>query len=130
VKLTGSRATLFANVGALVLACAVFVEVVVIENARFGHVLPSDPFLCFFPVMVMFVVRSEPFSFAFLLAHFLISLRLFFTVHDVLAGVHRFSRANDPLFMLTLFEMATVVCLVVYVASTLIKSVVSSFSKQ
>ncbi|QPF94751.1 hypothetical protein [Bradyrhizobium commune] len=121
----GSRATFVMNVCALVLACVVLTEVAVIENQRFGHALPSDPFLCFFPALIMFVVRSEPFSFFFLLAHLLVSVRLTFPVFGIAAGTYKFSRADDPLFILVLFTMATAICFVAFVFVALIRFLVA-----
>lgn len=128
IDLTGSRVTLVANVAALVVALVILVEVAIIENKHFGYVLASDPFLCFFPTMVMFVVRSEPFSCFFLFLHSLISIRLLFVALDVIAGADRIGKGDNPLFVLVLFEMATIVCLAVYVAVALTRLLFRGFS--
>lgn len=130
MNLTGSRATFIANISAAVIACAVLIEVAIIENARWGHVLASDPFLCFFPVLVMLVVRSEPFSFAFLLIYLGVLLRLSFTVQGILAGTYKFRKADDPLFILVLFTMVTVVCLAAYLVTALLRSIATALSKR
>jgi hypothetical protein len=74
----------------------------------------------------MFVIRSEPFSCAFLLAYITIVLRLGFALY----GAEKISKGNNPLFVLVLFGMVTVVCLFAYVVVVLIKSIASAFSKK
>ena len=128
IDLTGSRVTLVANVVALAAALVVLVEVAIIENKHFGHVLAADPFLCFFPAMVMFVVRSEPFSCLLLLFYSLISIRLLFVAYDVVEGADRIGKGDNPLFVLVLFGMATIVSLVVYAVVALTRLLFTSAS--
>ena len=130
IDLTGSRVTLVANVGALAVALVVLVEVAIIENKHFGHVLAADPFLCLFPAMVMFAVRSEPFSCFFLSFYFLISIRLLFVAYDVVEGADRIGKGDNPLFVLVLFGMATIVCFVVYVVVVLIRLLFTRVSSE
>jgi hypothetical protein len=126
----GSSATRVANLAALVFAFLIVVESSYIEHRHWGYVLPSDTFLGFFPAIVMFVVRSEPFSFAFLLSYVFISIRLAFVVHGAYAGVDQITKGNNPLFILVLFCMITVVCLTAYVIGALVKLIASHFSSR
>lgn len=129
-NLLGTRATFVMNVCALVLASVITVEAIYIQHADLGYVVPGDILLCFFPVIVMFVIRSEPFSFFYLLAHLGISIGLFSAALGVFAGTVKLSKAHNPLFLLVLFTMLTIVCVAVYVLVALIKLIFSNLSSE
>ncbi|CCE07757.1 membrane hypothetical protein [Bradyrhizobium sp. STM 3843] len=129
VNLTGSRATLIANIIASIVAFMIAVEVTYIEDVQFGHVLPNDTFLCFFPAIVMFLVRSEPLSYLFLLIYSIISIDLLFVARDLFIGISRFSKGNDPLLVLVLFAMVTGACLIAYFLISLMRLAISSSNK-
>lgn len=124
------RVTLIANICALLLACVIAAEVVYVEYADLRYVVPGDVMLCLFPAAVMFVIKSEPFSFVFLLAHLVISIRLFLVVRGISTESFNFTNGNDPLFILVLFGAATVICLAIYVLVALIKFIVSHLSSE
>ncbi|MGJ4942908.1 hypothetical protein ACQR1W_20190 [Bradyrhizobium sp. HKCCYLS1011] len=129
VNLTGSRATLIANIIASIVAFMIAVEVTYIEDVQFGYVLPNDTFLCFFPAIVMFLVRNEPLSCLFLVIYSIIFIDLLFVARDLFIGISRFSKGNDPLLVLVLFAMATGACLIAYFLISLMRLAISSSNK-
>ena len=124
---TGSRATLIANIGAVVLAFMILIEAAIIVWRSFGYLATgAGALICFLPVAGMFIIRSEPFSFAFLFAHFVLVVRLGFAIYNV----ETISKGNNPLFMIVLFGMATVVCLVAYLGISLVRTAASAVRKK
>lgn len=90
-KICGPCVTFFTNACALVLAFIIAVEAAYIQHADLGYVLASDVIFCFFPAAAMFVIKSKPLSFVFLLAHLFISIRLLVVVRDISTGSFKFT---------------------------------------
>lgn len=124
---TGTRATFLMNVSAAGFALFILVEAMVIEWTSVGHLEPGIGWLlCFFPVATMFAIRSEPFSFALLLGHLFVVLRLGVAIFNG----EKIAKGSNPLFWLVLFAMATMICLVIYGVVFLAKSATSTISKR
>src|SRR5690349_15343261 len=121
MTLTGSRATLVANVCALIVAAVVAVEGHYIVNERFGIFRPFDAWGPFVPVLVMFIVRGRILSYCFLLFYVVVLIHMSIQAHYFYSGLYRIPRFEaDPLASVAIFFAVSLCCLAFYTAGALI----------
>jgi hypothetical protein len=83
MSLTGSRATLIANVCALVVASAGIAEGAYIVHECFGYYRPQDAWGFLTPAIVMFIIRNRIFSFCFLALYVALSIQMLYQARGV-----------------------------------------------
>jgi hypothetical protein len=129
MNLTASRATLIANICALVVAFIVVAEGAYIGPGALGHYLSNDAWGFFCPVLVMFIIRNRSFSFCFLALYVLLSIQMLFQARGTYLGTYV---ENDPKFgslpFLPLFAVFSLVCLMIYAAFASVRFAIAKLS--
>jgi hypothetical protein len=121
MHLIGSRATLIANVCALVIAAVVAVEGQYIVNERFGIFRPFDVWGPFVPTVVMFVIRRRIFSYCFLFFYCVVLVLMSLQVRHFYLGLYRATRfETDPLAPVAILFAISLYSLAFYAAGVLI----------
>jgi hypothetical protein len=131
VNLIGSRATLNANLCALVSASIQTVEGAFIVHECLGYYLPQDTWAFFTPTVVMFIIRNRIFSYCFVALHIALSIQMFFQARSVYLGTYvNADQKFGPLSFLPIFFVVSAVCLAIYAADALIRFAISQFASQ
>ncbi len=128
MNLTGSRATLIANVCALVVAYVVVVEGAYIVHERVGVFRPNDYWAPLVPAFVMFIVRSRTLSFWFLFFYVALSIELFSRARSAYLGTYDYPGAKDPLEYVGIFFVVSVGCLAIYAGINVTRNLIRSTS--
>jgi hypothetical protein len=126
MNLTGSRSTLIANAGALIVASIAIVEGAYIVHECFGYYRPQDIWGFLAPAVVMLIIRSRIFSFCFLALY----VALFIQMSYQARGIHVVpyacgDRLGDPLGNMALFFVISIVCLAIYLVIALVRFIIS-----
>lgn len=121
MSLFGSRATLIANVCALIVATAVAIEAAYIEQRVFGINAANKYWANFFPAFAMFVIRSSIFSWCFLLLYVAIAIQMLYQIRLISFGSYDPGPRGEPLGYLGLFLLLSMGCLAIYVAGVLVR---------
>jgi hypothetical protein len=115
MNLTGSRATLIANVCALAMACVAVTEGEYIVHGARGYYLPQDAWTYFVPALVMFIIRNRIFSCCFLVIYILNSIQMFFDVRSIFLGTYvDTSYKYDPPISNLFFFLFSIICFMAY----------------
>lgn len=115
MNLTGSRATLIANVCALIIASIVIAEGAYIVRAHYGFYMPQDAPFFLFPALVMFIIRNQKFSFFFLTLYIALAVQMFVQAQGLYSsGPVPWNGKWGPLLFLPPFFFLSVFSLVVY----------------
>ncbi len=116
MNLTGSRATLIANVLALVIASIVIAEGAYIVHAHYGYYMPQDAPSFLFPALVMFIIRNRAFSFFFLILYIALAIQMFVQAQGLYSGGPvQWDGKWGPLLFLPPFLFLSAFSLAVYV---------------
>lgn len=122
MNLTGSRATLIANVCALVVAIVIAIEAFYIAHERYGIFRPFDVWGPFVPVVAMFIVRNSKFSYCFLFFYAAVLGVMSYQVRFFYLGLHKPTRFEaDSSAPIALFFAVSICSLVIYGAAVVIR---------
>ena len=128
MNLTGTRATLIANVCALVVAPVLVAEGAYIVHECFGYYRPQDIWAFLAPAIVMFIIRNWVYSYCFLVLHVALSIQMLLQARSIhLVPDACGGRLDDPLGNMALFFVVSVACLAIYAAGALIWWAISAF---
>jgi hypothetical protein len=126
MNLTGSRATLIANICALVVAFAAIAEGAYIVHECFGYYRLQDIWAFLAPAIVMFIVRNRIFSFCFLALYAALFVQMFYQARLIHLDPEACGgRLDGPLGYMALFFVISVICLAIYPLAALVKFVIS-----
>jgi hypothetical protein len=129
MNLAGSRSMRIANVCALVVASIVVAEGAYIEPRGLGNYLTHDAGGFFCPALVMFIIRNRKFSFCFLALYVLLSIQMFFQARSIYLGTYAETDPKfGPLSFLPFFFAVSVICLVIYAVSALVRFAIAKFN--
>jgi hypothetical protein len=121
MNLTGSRATLIANLCALVLASVVIAEGAYIVHAHYGFYMPQDAPFFLFPALVMFIIRNREFSFFFLTLYIALAVQMFVQAQGLYSGGPvQWNGKWGPLPFLPPFFLLSAFSLVIYAVFALV----------
>jgi hypothetical protein len=114
----GSRATLIANICALVVAAVIAVEAAYIVRKNLGNSMGGGWLVSFVPAIVMFVVRNSVFSWCMLFLYAALASQMFYQVYLIEVG-YQFPPLIKwgPLGYLTLYLLFSLACLALYGAA-------------
>lgn len=122
MNLIGSRATLTANICALILATIMIVVGAYIVHERLGYYMPQDAPVFLFPALVMFVVRNRYYSFFFLALYIALAIDMFAQARSIYLGAYLPPPEKwGPVGLLPPFFMLSVFCLVMYALGVAIR---------
>ena len=129
MNLTRSRATLIANVCALLVACAIFAEALYITREMDAYYHPgtstqASNFLVFMPALLMFLVWKRSFSYCLLLMHIAVAIVTFLPVLAIYLGTYRHTPSEQPLMFVVLFLMLSLVCLAIWIAFFIVRAAI------
>jgi hypothetical protein len=124
------RATLIANLCALLVACIVVAEARYIVHAELEFDRPFDIWAPFVPALTMFVVRRKTFSYCFLFLYVALAIELLFQARTIYLGTYKWAGEKEPVGYVGLFFLISIVSLGIYVAGAAILFVVSLFESR
>lgn len=120
MSLFGSRATLIANVCALIVASIVAVEAGYIDHKVLGINASNNYWDAFFPAFVMFVIRNSIFSWPLLLLYIALAIQMFYQSQLIFFGSYDPGPRGELLGYLGLFLFISMGCLAIYAAGVLV----------
>lgn len=127
MDLTGGRTTLILNICALILALITNVEGTYIIYGLYGWINRSDWLAGFIPVVVMFIIRNQRFSYLFLFFHVILAIQMGFQARSVHLGTYEYAGAKYPLGYGGALFIASLMCLAIYGAVVLVRSLVRAY---